>query len=203
MEVSIGSLQEHIPYYLTQDQKEGLKRALEDFSQKGKSASYYTNYYQGKVLQGDGWDALQIIRFKDAQRISTKGILLSNSCDIDPSNKREWLPNIVFAPIISLTRYKELLLDHGLSGQVVSSKIESIRKQEVTSIFYLPKGGGLIDEYIAYFDDIHTIPADYFDDLACEQNLFTLSQFGFYLFIFKISVHFCRFHENIKRDVIQ
>ncbi len=202
MEVSVDSLREHIPYYLTQDQKEGLKRALEDFSRKGESASYYTTHHQGELLQGDGWGALEIIQFKDTRRISTKGILLSNTCDMDPGNKRERPPNIVFAPIISLSRYRELLVSRGLPADVVSSKIGSIKRQEVTSIFYLPRGGGLFDEYIAYFDDIHTIPIAYFDCLDYEQNLFTLSQFGFYLFLFKISVHFCRFHENVTRDSV-
>jgi len=121
---------------------------------------------------------------------------------MDPGNKRERPPNIVFAPIISLSRYRELLVSRGLPADVVSSKIGSIKRQEVTSIFYLPRGGGLFDEYIAYFDDIHTIPIAYFDCLDYEQNLFTLSQFGFYLFLFKISVHFCRFHENVTRDSV-
>ncbi len=203
MEVSVDLLRDHIPYYLTQNQKEGLRRAPEDFSQKGESASYYTTHHQGELLQGDGWDALEIVQFKDTRRISTKGILLSNTCDMDFANKRERPPNIVFAPLISLSRYRELLTSQCLPVDVISSKIESIRRQEVTSIFYLPKGGELFDEYIAYFDDIHTIPVDYFDCLDCEQNLFTLSQFGFYMFLFKISVHFCRFHENVVRDSTQ
>jgi len=203
MEISVHSLRDHIPYYLTQDQREGLKRALEDFSQKGESVSYYTAYHQGELLQGDGWDALEIIQFKDTRRISTKGILLSNTCDMDLGNKRERPPNIVFAPIISLSRYRKLLASRGLPTDVISSKIESIKRQEVTSIFYLPQGGELFGDYIAYFDDLHTIPVDYLDCLDCEQNLFTLSQFGFYLFLFKISVHFCRFHENVARDSAQ
>lgn len=170
MKISKDSIQEYIPYYLTQSQKDGLKKALKDFSSDAKSASYYTSLHKGKRLQGDGWDALQIIRCKDGERKNTKGILLSNTC--------------------------------GLPADSISDKIKSIRNQEVTSIFYLPQGGGLSEEYIATLDDIHTIPIDYINEHKIEQNLFNLSMFGFYLFLFKISVHFCRFHENVTRDPI-
>jgi len=68
MGISQDSLQEQIPYYLTQPQKEGLKQALRDFYTEGKSVPYYTSLYNGDLLQGDGRDALQIIRFKDGER---------------------------------------------------------------------------------------------------------------------------------------
>ena len=66
-------------------------------------------------------------------------------------------------------------------------------------MFYLPKGGALEDEYVALLDDLHSIPAHAFERVAEKKKLFTLSMVGFYLFLLKLSVHFCRFHENVAR----
>ena len=58
------------------------------------------------------------------------------------------------------------------------------------------QGGHLEEDYVVLLDDLHSIP------LAShpgDQKLFTLSMAGFYLFIFKLSVHFCRLHEHVDR----
>ncbi len=199
MQISTENLQDQIPYYLTQDQKQGLTKALDDFMSGNRPITYYINQYKNETLQGDGWDELQIVRFKDGKRKNTKGIILSNTCDISLENKRDLPANIVFAPIISLQMYENLLTKSGLSIESIDSKIEAIRKQKITAILYLPKEGSLKEEYIAVLDDLHTIPLDCFNTLKNKDKIFTLSMVGFYLFLFKISVHFCRFHENIVR----
>lgn len=71
--------------------------------------------------------------------------------------------------------------------------------QITTELFYLPRGSNLDDDYVALLDDIHTAPFPQFQRQKDKQKLFTLSQVGFYLFLFKLSIHFCRFHENIDR----
>jgi len=81
----------------------------------------------------------------------------------------------------------------------VENKLAAIREQKVTSLFYLPPGGRLDGEYIAVLDDIHSLPYSAFATRGGREKLFTLSQVGFYLFLFKLSVHFCRFHENVPR----
>lgn len=87
----------------------------------------------------------------------------------------------------------------GLREQQISTKLQAIREQNVTTIFYLPQEGTLDDEYIALLDDVHTIPATAFDPSQNNDKVFTLSMFGFYLFLLKLSVHFCRFHEEVAR----
>ena len=32
-----------------------------------------------------------------------------------------------------------------------------------------------------------------------KEKLYTLSQEGFWVFLIKLSIHFCRFHENVPR----
>lgn len=197
MSITAENIKEHIPYYLTQPAKDGLIKALRDFPEK---MNYYTGLHKDEVLQGDGWNCLDILNFETAERKSIKGIILSNSCDISSENLRDLPIRIVFAPIIPLSSYEQLLIRNGVERDKVSAKINSIKQQKVTSLFYLPKGGELESDYIAVFDDLHTLPAKCFYMRSERKKQFTLSQAGFYLFLLKLSIHFCRFHENVFRD---
>jgi hypothetical protein len=197
MQFTQDSIQEQIPYYLTQEAKENLVKALSDFP---NNTNYYINNYQKEILQGDGWDSLEIIRFENGERKLIKGILLSNSCDIDLDNKREFPQQISFSPIISLNKYRSQLISNGLDQTRIEAKVNAIKAQSVTNIFYLPKGCGLNEDFIALLNIVHTVPLHAFNVQDNKQKLFTMSQVGFYIFLFKLSVHFCRFHENIPRD---
>jgi hypothetical protein len=196
MTLTIDSLQAQIPYYLTQEAKNGLLKALGDFPKK---TQYYTQRYPNEVLQGDGWAKLELIRFENGQREQIKGVVLSNSCDIDPTNKREAPPKITFAPVIKLSSYENLLLSKGMTQKQIDDRFEAIREQRVSTMFYLPKGGELGEEHVALLDDLHTLPFQIFEANTERKKLFTLSMVGFYVFVFKLSFHFCRFHENIER----
>lgn len=198
MSISAENLQNQIPYYLTDNQKMGLQKALADFM-SNKNICYYLSKYENEMLQGDGWSGFQIIHFKDLKRKSTKGILLSNSCDISPKNFRDLPVKINFVPIINLNAYKQILINNGVSEASIDAKITNIKQQKTTSIFYLPQGSGLEADHIALLDDIHTIPMEHLRENESSEKIFTLSMVGFYLFLFKLSVHFCRFHEEIER----
>lgn len=135
-----------------------------------------------------------MIRFKG--KITNR---FSNSCDIDPANKRDFPPKLVFAPIIKLSRYAMLLNQNKVSHHSIDEKLGAIREQTITTLFYLPKGGKQEEEYIALLDDVHNISYQAFSTQQNRVKLFTLSQVGFYYFFLKLSVHFCRLHENISR----
>jgi hypothetical protein len=201
MEISVDSLHDQIPYYLTRDQKEGLLKALKDFP---RNTPYYLtgNYkeeYQEKLLQGDGWTKLKIFNFYTGEKASINGIVLSNTCDVTPENARELPVNIVFAPIVPLSAYSAALEKGGISSEKIQQKILAIKAQQITTIFYLPAGDDLDKDHMVLLDDIHTIPAKAFEQEAEKSKQFTLSLFGFYLFVFKLSVHFCRLHEGVNR----
>jgi hypothetical protein len=200
MGITVEDIKEHIPYYLTQEAKEGLVKALKDFPEK---MNYYATKRPNELLQGDGWNSLDIINVETAERKSIKGIILSNSCDISSENARDVPARIVFAPIFPLSLYENILAKSGIDLNKVTSKINSIKLQKVTSLFYLPKGGCLESDYIAVLDDLHTLPVQIFCKKSDKEKQFTLSQAGFYLFLFKLSIHFCRFHENVFRDYEQ
>ncbi|MFM0660106.1 hypothetical protein [Paraburkholderia sediminicola] len=196
MQIGLDALQDQIPAYLTKEQKEGLVRALEEFPRK---IDYYIDRYQTELLQGDGWNNFDVIRFETGDRKVVHGIVLSNSCDVDQGNDRAVPPRLVFAPLIPLEGYVALLKASAISAESIEGKLLAIREQRVTSIFYLPQGGGLDAEHIVLLDNVHTVPLDHFLGKDGRTKLFTLGMTGFYLFLFKLSVHFCRFHENVLR----
>lgn len=65
MEITAETIQDQIPYYLTQDAKDGLVKALKNFPD---NINYYNNLYQNCMLQGDGWTTLEVIKFEDGNR---------------------------------------------------------------------------------------------------------------------------------------
>jgi hypothetical protein len=201
MEITSDSIKEQIPYYLTEQQKEGLLRALNNFNKDPIiETDYYSHNYQDELLQGDGWTKLQVRNFDTGERGSILGIILSNTCDVSPDNKRNLSTKITFAPLIPLSAYVALLEKVKIDNNKIINKITSIKEQRVTSIFYLPCGGSLKEDYIALFDELYTMPSKVFESEKEKSKVFTLGLFGFYLFIFKLSIHFCRFHEDVARN---
>ncbi|SRR5258707_7859598 len=189
--LTADQIQQSIPRYLTSLQQAELVRQLNDFENR----SYYTTLFPNDILQGDGWSSIEIVRFEDGARDKIKGILLSNSRDIDPANRREFPSKIIFAPLVRLNEYAKILESY-FSSEQINNKLTAIRRQHITSLFFLPHGGSLETDYIAILDDLHTVPFDVFEKEPQRAKLFTLNQMGFYLFVLKLSIHFCRFQDG-------
>lgn len=198
MDITAENLQEHIPYYLTAPQKEGLVRALADFP---RNFPYYCGGFESELLQGDGWKGFQIFNFVTGERASVMGVVLSNSCDVSTENARTLPVKITFAPLIKLSDYRRLLEKTNLTAAAIDAKIEAIRNQRVTEFFYLPAGSQLEDESVVMLGDLHSMPLREFERTATKAKSFTLSLCGFYLFLLKLSIHFCRFHEEVPRGI--
>jgi hypothetical protein len=190
------NIAEHIPRYLTPAQQSDLVEQLRDFHQR----PLYTTLFPDDILQGDCWTNFRMHDFESGGQQGVAGIVFSNSCDIDSSNTRAMPPKLVFAPLISMDRYEKKLRDAGtLQEQQINGTLDAIRRQQITSLFYLPKGGDLPSEAIAVLDDAHSMPLRSFTASAERKKLVTLNQLGFYLFVLKLSIHFCRFFEGISR----
>lgn len=196
MQITSQSIRDQIPYYLTQEAKAHLIKALDEFP---SPIDYYINRYPSELLQGDGWTSVDVINFDSGEKKQIKAILLSNSCDVDPANPRELPVKLTFAPIVKLSSYIHLLSNTKLSTTQINDKVQAIKEQKITSLFYLPGGAKLNEDYIALLDDVHTVPYSAFSSQVGREKVFTLSQVGFYLFVLKLSVHFCRFHEQVDR----
>lgn len=92
MKLDLESLQQQIPYYLTAEDRQVLVDELKAIS-KGGTANYflspYKDAFRADMLQGDGWRAFQLFKFDTGERRWVQGIILSNSCDVEPGNARD------------------------------------------------------------------------------------------------------------------
>lgn len=197
MQITAETIKDQIPYYLSQKAKENLAKALDGFP---RQIDYYIDLYKDELLQGDCWTSVEVLRFEDGARKPIRALLLSNSCDVAPENKRDLPTKLSFASMVKLERYIDLLTNAGLDQKQIETKVVAIKEQRVTSLVYFPKGANLEDDYVALLDDIHTVPSQAFLARNKKTKLFALSNVGFYLFILKLSVHFCRLHEEVARD---
>lgn len=202
MTFDADALRQQIPFYLTAAPAQ--KTLLDELGKliAGADRGYFipSGYdgYTGEMLQGDGWRGFQVFSFKSGNVNPARGIVLSNSCDVSAENARVLPPNVTFAPIVKLSKLVERFQAHGLDKEKVASRLIDIKAQRVTSMFYLPADDLLDEDHVALLDDLHSMPVEFHQKAA--EKLFTLSMAGFYLFVFKLSVHFCRLHENVDRS---
>ena len=130
-------------------------------------------------------------------------MVLSNTCDLSPDNKRLHGPRILYCPLIRFDKYAGMLEQGGreLPGFNRHGHLEAIRKQRNSSTFFLPKNDRLGDDAIALLDRVNNCDAQALDlgDLV-RNRLFTLSNYGFYLFLFKLSLHLTRIREGVSRN---
>lgn len=184
------------PYYLTEHERTELAAALRTFSDK---SNLYTFQFPGDVLQGDCFDKIPFYDYTRQKLDFVRVVVLSNSCDIDPSNKRDVPVAITYAPVIRLADYKDALLRAGVASGAVSSKVAEIKRQSITSMLFLPASQSIADECVALLDRVFSIPYSAFVEHSQKTKQFSLNQLGHYLFCFKLSVHYCRLHEAISR----
>lgn len=187
----------YLPKYLTPAQKEELFSELESFP---SITSFYLapGTIEEDLLQGDGWRGFLLISFETLERRVVSGLLLSNSCDIDARNERVTARNLLFSPLIPLTKYEASLRAAGVTDESIGDILDSIKKQLISNIFYLPDAPYGPGESIVMLDNIHSHPLDVF--LRADRSLiFRLNQTGFYILLIKISIHFSRFQEGVQR----
>lgn len=198
------------PSYLSDEEKGRLLEALEqfkDFDAKSKWSSktyshFYAQFSYNYFLQGD---LIREIRFPDwnredrnFERTYTDALILSNTCDLDVSNIRKINKQVVLAPIIELAQYvEEIAID-----QSIEEMVKGIKSQTISNILYLPPN--LIDgkEYICHLDKAFWFPTEelnsYISDME-QTRIASLDYFGYYLFMVKLSYHFCRLPEEKQR----
>lgn len=201
MDFDSDSLEQHLPYYLSAEDKNVLLDELKSISD-GKQVAYLLTDENGlpsDTLQGDGWRGFKLFAFPDGKPVDVSGLVLSNSCDIDPANRRDLPTRITFSPLVKLSAFESVLSKSGLDESKIRSKFDAIRSQKVTNIFFIPAGGSLSEDYIVRLDDVHSMPFSTFSERASER-IFIMSNTGFYMLIFKLSVHFCRLQENVRRS---
>lgn len=204
-----------LPKYLTPEKQENLfKTVQENFPFSIDPNLIYSKipeveyYYQGDCIVDIPFSSFNEGQFETAY---LNGIIASNTCDISPDNKRLDIPNIQFASVFSLNEYIETLKNKNINQQRIDSFIDNLKGNRISNLFYLPekKNGQnvILEESFVRFDINVTLPisifaGDTYDNSYAPKGdrLISFSNYGFYLFLIKLSVHYCRFREGVFRD---
>lgn len=198
-----------IPAYLRSEVKNRLKTGLIDFfkSDIHDRGDRYGDFYlldaPEILMQSDLINSIRSVEWdadtKDYVLGYMPSIFLSNTCDLSPENIRGANQKQgLFAPVISVTEVLEDL-NKEFSNEVVIGFYNTLKQQLHTNLFYLPVNHRNNKEYIVFLDRIYSQPVTAFErvikDISQERFL-SLSNWGFYLFIFKLSYHLCRIPES-------
>jgi len=192
----------YLPKFLSTESDKELFDNLKDFP-GNIDTRIYTNYLADKeiIFQGDGINNMLFVNLPNPEIKPVPGMILSNTCDIDLVNIRNFPSQVVYAPIFNLEKYYDALVKNSKKTvEQLSSHIKSIKKQEITQIFYLPKVEGKIEESIVFFDRVCNLPNKLIErNNLNDRRLFTLSDYGAYLFLLKLSIHFTRIQDKVER----
>jgi hypothetical protein len=137
-------ISQYLPKYLSPETEQKLLEDLADFPNNIDQRMYgFIGKEDSIVYQGDGLLKLPVLFLPNPRIESKPALILSNTCDVDMDNERKYLPaNIIYAPIIQLSKYESLLRNSGkISDDSITSHINDIKRQRITQIFYLPPNG--------------------------------------------------------------
>ena len=106
------------------------------------------------------------------------------------------------APLVELDKFISVLQNNGLQANVIKDQVTAIKQQRNTSILFLP-ASGMIKDSIVLLDNLFNIKTSYIKrNTITNIRLASLSNYGFYLLLFKLSIHFCRMQERVDRKPI-
>lgn len=202
--ISFDEIKTYLPHYLSADSQRELFSELKQFPKNIDYRMYSKFIPEDNIIyQGDGFKEMLMVNLPSPILGRLPAMILSNTCDLYLSNERLSEIRILYAPIFNLDKYKRMLLVKPLFDvKKINEHIDSIRKQRISHIFYLPKGQGLNYEGIVFFDRINNYPrSDIDNDFIKEKRLFMLSNYGLYLFLIKLSINFSRIREGIDRSI--
>lgn len=209
MQFFIEELNKILPFELTEQKKGRLQEGLSQFHKSNLSNDkYYTEFYLNSCnnyfLQGDMIKELRFPIFdsskKQYEKLYYDALIISNTCDIDEANKRKIPKNAILAKLIPFDSFIESLYEIEIEN--AANILTQIKNQQFSNVIYFPPTKSNI-EYIAYLDDLSVIDVEELNLLKDDINLNrieSLDYFGYYLFIFKLSYHFCRLPEEAQRQ---
>lgn len=198
----------YLPQYLSGEEKDVLKKELKNFPTDGTKDTVYTSTLNDAnyLLQGDGINKMPYLSYPYTIQKDIPAILLSNTCDMSLDNSKTRINRcrILYAPLIQFDKYETMLRKNYLEAkdqQRIDSHLKDIKSQSITQALFLPKGGNLQYDAIVFFDRAINIPLNEEEvKQMCDKRIFSFSNFGFYLFLLKISIHFTRIQEKIDRN---
>ncbi len=199
--IPFEEIKRYLPQYLSAESQKELFSELKSFPENIDQRLYISSDSVNTIFQGDGFTDLLIINLPSSEIKPVPAMILSNTCDISPLTKRFLSIRLVYAPIIQYEKYRRMLLvNEKVKHSNIYNHLESIKKQYVSNIIYLPKGKRLKYDAIVLLDRLTNCSAEIITkEMVEKRRLFTLSNYGFYLFLIKISIHFTRVREGVDR----
>lgn len=206
--IPLEEIKKYLPQYLSSEEQDQLFYDIRNFPDNLESRFYsYPLVKSEQVYQGDGIVDLLVFNLPSPVVKPAPSMIISNSCDIDQVNQRLFGPRALYSPIFQLNKYMAVLIsEHVENGKYPKQKIidhiKAIKRQEITQIFYLPAGSRLENDSIVFLDRIINCPmTSLYDEGRQHNKIFTLSNYGFYVLMIKLSIHFTRIREGIKRSI--
>ena len=181
--------------------KDNLEPVIREIEAMQHGRGMVAPSHEEEMLQGDVYGSVPCVTRQGGQlAISPRRVMLiSNSCDASPGNKRHMPLELTVAPVLKLSRYAQLLEDHGVKSDTVSDVLRAIKHQEKTNLVYLPAGAGLEEEMVVLLEKAQSLTYDDFATDGAPQRLAVLTQRGFWILLVKLSMHYLRPHEGVER----
>lgn len=111
--IDLEDIRIYLPKYLSPETEEKLFADLTDFPNNIDDRMYgFEGIEDDVIYQGDGIEDLLIIHLPDKRIDEKSALILSNTCDTDVHNERRFNSNLIYTPLIKLSKYKRLLLDN-------------------------------------------------------------------------------------------
>ena len=193
----------YLPQYLSEDNLVELKKQLKAFGEGHDTGEYFTTRLKEEpfLFQGDGVKSIMCNLPDPTLKEDVPVLLLSNTCDMDINNKRLNQCRIMYSPILNLDKYIAVLERKGLSTNQISNHIKEIKNQAISQILYLPTAILWGHDSIVMFDRAISIPLskESIEKMVYTRS-FSLSNYGFYLLLLKLSYHFTRIQEKVDRS---
>jgi len=194
------SIKQFLPKYLSETEQKKLLKEISDFPDNLDSR-FYTTILKDEltIFQGDGLDNLEISNLPSHDFLKAKCLITSNTCDIAPENRRFFESRLTYCPIIDLEKYIRNLKNQNVSKTKIDNHLKDLKAQKITQILYLP-ANKLMNESLVFLDRTNNCPTTSVTESDLIRNrLFTLSNYGFYMLLLKLSISFTRIGEGVDR----
>jgi hypothetical protein len=200
MSALFDDIRTYLPKYLSQEATVSLFKELESFPDNIDGRMYTIKLRNEQtIFQGDGLSELWVSDLPSHNVGRSRVMVLSNTCDTSTENRRILGPRILYCPIIRMTEYASRYRTANANN--AEEHLSALRRQEITTMMYLPENENLGGEAVALLDRVNNCDAQQLDlSTLFQTRLFTLGDYGHYLFVFKISIHFTRIREDVRRS---
>lgn len=156
-----------------------------DFSQHVPAKVYTdiyldTDFIDDSLAQGDSITDIPYVLLPDENLKIGPTLILSTACDISSLNVKPYPMRVVYAPVLNMEKYIELLRSR---NKYSDEHIEKIRNQKISQIFHLPKTSQNPIESIVLLSMSCSCKVEVFEEnLRSGKRIFRLNDKGhFYL----------------------